>query len=480
MEHSKKFTTSEELNDHEPILCPVDVNRAYRGEREIWDFVEAHDDNGLFICKICMGVFMDPHLITCCGECVCKRCIDSHLLRVSSLTDKKSCPFCRKNDFKLIENSDLKKSINLLKVFCLYRKSGCMWSGKLKEGKAHLRECVFCPIDCPNKCEYGKIERRNLRKHIAECPLQIMECSFEPIGCKAEYPLPRKELKVHLNQDIHQHLILLAKSTLKLHKEFDTTVATLNLRQNKGLQEICATFHSKKEELTMLERHIQSLETELVDLQKRIETMKQVVSESRSTARYTAELSARYNETKGLQDVCHATFAKFQALPVPAPPTDSIFCPPVIFTIDRFSIRKIHNEKWISPPFYTHTGGYKMCLSVFPNGTQEAQGNHISVFLHMMQGEFDDHLKWPFPDAVINITALNQRSPALEKLVGSRGNVGADINLLARVTGECRSRVRDRAYGPGYGRQKYIPLQYLNQYLTNDTFKIMIFNIQFI
>lgn len=111
----KKVKASEELNDHP----------AYSGEREIWEFVEDHDDNGLFLCKICMGVFMDPHLITCCGECVCKRCIESHLLRVSTLADgEKSCPFCRNDDFKLIENSDLKKSINKLKVFCLYRKSG--------------------------------------------------------------------------------------------------------------------------------------------------------------------------------------------------------------------------------------------------------------------------------------------------------------------------------------------------------------------
>ena len=468
---------SEGLNDHESVIlsCPVNGDK-----RKCWTFVDNHDDNGLFLCKICMEVLMDPHLITCCGECVCKRCIDSHLLRVSSLTGrKKSCPFCRKDDFKLIENYDLKKSIINLKVFCLYRKSGCMWSGKLKEGEAHLHECIFCPIDCPNKCEYGKIERRNLRKHITKCPLQITECSFEPVGCKTEYSLPRKELKAHSNQGIHQHLILLAKSTLKMHEEIDTTVASFNLIQNMELQEKCDIIHSKKKELTMLEQHIQSLETELFDLQKRIESMKHILSENRSRARYTAELSTRYNETKGLQDICHTTLAKLQALPERIPPTNNIFCPPVVFSIDRFSVRKIHNEEWISPPFYTHNGGYKMCLSIFPNGKDGAKGNHVSLFLHMMQGEFDDHLKWPFPGAVFNITALNQRNPTLGKLVGSKGNIGVDINLFTRVARECRSRVCDNAYGSGYGCYKFIPFQYLNQYLTNDTFRIMIFNIQF-
>ena len=443
-----------------------------------WSFVVNHEDNELFLCKICMGVLMDPHLITCCGECICKRCIDCHL-RLSTIDGReKSCPFCRKDDFKLIENSDLKKSINNLEVYCLYHKSGCMWQGKLKEGKAHLYECIFYPIDCPNKCECGKIERRNLRKHIAECPLQIMECSFEPIGCKPEYPLPRKELTVHTNQDIHQHLILLAKSTLKMHEEFDATVATFKLCQNEELQEMCSLFYSKKEEFTMLEQHIQSLEMELLDLQTRIKTMKQLVSEN--GAEYTAELSANYSETRDLQNVCHTTLTEFQTLPIPAPSSDNIFCPPVTFSIDRFSVRKIHNEMWMSPPFYTHTGGYKMCLSVFPNGKEEAEGNHISVYLHMMQGEFDDHLTWPFSGAAINITALNQRNPALSKFVRSKGNIGLDINLFTSDSREVRSRVCDGAHGPGFGFKEFVPLQYLNQFLANDTFKIMIFNIQFI
>ena len=183
----------------------------------MWDFIGDHDDNEMFFCKICMGVLIEPQLITCCGECICKRCIDSHLQRVYAMTDKKKCcPFCRKDDFKLIENSDLKKSIAKLKVLCLYHKSGCMWSGKLQNSESHLHECAFCPIDCPNKCEYGKIERRNLRKHIAECPMQVVECSFEQIGCKREHSFLRKDVKVHLNQDVHQHLILLAKSTLRM------------------------------------------------------------------------------------------------------------------------------------------------------------------------------------------------------------------------------------------------------------------------
>ena len=464
-------------NDIEPSVVPTLANNgesqacaARERENQTWDFVEDHDDKGMFLCKICMCVLMEPHLITCCGECVCRRCIDRHLLRVSSMSDdrKKSCPFCRKDDFKLIENFDLKKSIYKLKVFCLYRKRGCMWSGKRSEGETHLHECVFCPIDCPNKCEHGKIERRNLRKHIAECPMQVVECMFEPVGCKKGNPLPRQEIEVHLNQDVHQHLILLAKSTLKMREEFDATISALCLSQNEVLKEKSEMIHSKKQELTKLEQDVKSLEIEFFVLQQRIDMMKQL--DRANGAKYMAKLNAGCSEVKGLRAVCQMTLADFQALPVPS--AGNIIFPPVTFSIDHFSVRKAHNEKWISSPFYTHCrGGYKMCLSVLPNGNKEVQGNYVSLFVHLMQGEFDDHLKWPFPGALINISALNQS-------VLRRGNVSANISLYTRESLESRSRVRDSPYGPGYGRQKFMNHSHLNQFLTKDTFKIMIYNIQ--
>ena len=476
-ERSSLIQTLALVSGKEPNVVPISANHsgsqacaARERENQTWDFVEDHDDEGMFLCKICMGVLEDPHLITCCGECICKRCIDHHLLRVSSMSDNrmKSCPFCRKDDFKLIENFDLKKSIYKLKVFCLYRKRGCMWSGKRSEGEAHLHECVFCPIDCPNRCERGKIERCNLRKHIAECPMQDVECMFEPVGCRKGNPLPRREIKFHLNQDVHQHLILLAKSTLKMREEFGATISALRLSQNEVLKEKSEIIHSKKQELTKLEQDIKSLETELLGLQQRIDTMKQL--DGANGAKFTAKLNAGCSEAKGLRNVCQMTLADFQALPVP--PARNIVTPPVIFTIDHFSVRKAYNEKWISSPFYTHLqGGYKMCLSVLPNGDNEVQGNYVSLFIHLMQGEFDDHLKWPFPGALINISALNQS-------VLSIGNVGANICLYTRESSESRSRVCDSPYGPGYGRQKFMNHSHLNRFLTKDTLKIMIYNIQ--
>ena len=235
-------------------------------------------------------------------------------------------------------------------------------------------------------------------------------------------------------------------------------------------------IRSQKQELALLEQTIESLEANLLELQQKIDTLKQ--SEDANRARCGAELNAKGEAARGLQDVCQVTLAEVQALPVPQ--VTSVSCPPVTFTIDHSSVRKAHNEQWMSPPFYTHYGGYKMCLSLYPNGTQEAYGNHISVFFHMMSGEFDDHLKWPFPGAIVNISALSQRNVVVGGVVGSRGNFGADINLIGQNTRDCRSRVYDGSYGPGYGQRRYIPHRYLGQYLSGDSFKIMIYHLQFL
>ena len=71
--------------------------------------------------------------------------------------------------------------------------------------------------------------------------------------------------------------------------------------------------------------------------------------------------------------------------------------------------RKLSKSRWLSMPFYTHQGGYKMRLVVHPNGVKSGAGTHISVALHLMNGRYDDHLDWP-PNIVLKVTLFNQLS----------------------------------------------------------------------
>ena len=49
-----------------------------------------------------------------------------------------------------------------------------------------------------------------------------------------------------------------------------------------------------------------------------------------------------------------------------------------------------------SPPFYTSLFGYKLCLRINLNGVGKGEGKHVALFVHMMQGDYDDTLDWPF------------------------------------------------------------------------------------
>lgn len=81
--------------------------------------------------------------------------------------------------------------------------------------------------------------------------------------------------------------------------------------------------------------------------------------------------------------------------------------PPVTFTLDNFHERKDNGEAWHSPFFYSHKYGYKMQLRVFPNGTGEGRGAHVSVFVIIVPGEFDDLMTWPFC-GIITLHLINQ------------------------------------------------------------------------
>ena len=73
-----------------------------------------------------------------------------------------------------------------------------------------------------------------------------------------------------------------------------------------------------------------------------------------------------------------------------------------------FERRRKEDERWFSPAFYTHVGGYKMCLAIECNGWSDGKGTHVGVGIYMMKGEFDSHLTWPFRGE-ITVQLVNQR-----------------------------------------------------------------------
>ncbi|XP_064399405.1 TNF receptor-associated factor 4-like [Halichondria panicea] len=138
---------------------------------------------------------------------------------------------------------------------------------------------------------------------------------------------------------------------------------------------------------------------------------------------------------------------------------------PVTYQVTDFDKHKKANRIVHSPPFYTSTTGYKMCLRIDANGNDTGEGTHVSVFTCLLAGEYDDYLAWPFVGTV-TIKLLNQLENQSHYLKTYK--IPAD--------NEASQRVVDGERGPGYGHLKFTshadlahkPRENI-QYLKDDT-----------
>lgn len=106
---------------------------------------------------------------------------------------------------------------------------------------------------------------------------------------------------------------------------------------------------------------------------------------------------------------------------------------------------------------------YKMRLKIDLNGYLHYGGTHMSIFLHLMKGEYDDYNQWPFNKPVSFIIVHSE-----------------DINryykrtLKSHLTNSERLTFfekPERDFDKGYGYLEFITLEQLHGggYIKNDT-----------
>ena len=435
------------------------------------DWVYLEDVPDYMKCNIiCCNVFVSPQLLTCCGRSICKKCIECHLQSAAVLAGQKpSCPVCRKEDFRQIKNTALEQSIDQLKVQCPYKRNGCDWTGTRRNGRLHLKECDVFPIDCPNGCGC-QFERCKFPDHITKCPLQYVGCSFQQVGCSSagELFLHGEMTQKHSVDNIHHHLLRIAQFNAQVSCECRSILTSFCSKRDKSTKEIIdEALLPQKKALMVLKSTINSLE----------EHLKKILARQKSGSEEMAiclrELKKKDEQARNIEASYIVMIDEVEALPLPR--ATGISCLPVVFTISRFRKRMITDDRWLSSPFYTHVGGYKMCLSVYPNGNDSiTRGKYVSVYIHFMTGEFDDHLNWPFSGAIFTLTAICQRRNCCSRSV--------HLQLVKENTRHIRSRQMDGTFGYGYGLCKFLDHRYLPYFLipNSDSFEIMVYHIQFL
>ena len=103
-----------------------------------------------------------------------------------------------------------------------------------------------------------------------------------------------------------------------------------------------------------------------------------------------------------------------------------------------------------------------MLFRINPNGVDTGYGSHVSLFVHMMQSDWDDTLEWPFSGR-ISLSILDQSDDGEYKRHISETLVTRP-NLLAF------QRPTTPRNHKGYGYVEFAHIQTLEdrQYLKND------------
>ena len=216
------------------------------------------------------------------------------------------------------------------------------------------------------------------------CKYTVIQCPFAHAGCNDT--LSRKDLNEHLNGNFIPHQLLQASQQHSL-------VSTVQLLQQEN--------QTLKEEKILLQQKVDKQQSFLQYKDQQIDEMEMKINKMV----LQQEMVSRSGMAIG----------------------------PVRFIMDSFEQhKKTPDDNWFSPHFWTHPQGYKVCLCIIANGEGPAQGHYTSVLIHMMRGEFDDQLKWPFR-GIITVMLVDQE--------GGEDHWTQEVHITKRTPDEVADRV---------------------------------------
>lgn len=418
-----------------------------------------------YFCPVSMELLLLSNQTACCG---------SHLSEEVATTlekEQKPCPMCNKPNVTTTKDLYFRRQVGQIQVYCPKKHLNCKWEGDISSLDDHLGygsveggNCKYVDVRCPYLC--GKyVQRFKIKHHMKEvCPKRPYTCNY----CQFE--------GTH-NTVVNDHLPvcdkfptrcpnnceeMLCRSEVKKHLD-----ATCPLQMVKCDFEfagcIVSNIHRKDHKKHM--EHNTQLHLELL-------------------AKYSKRKDGQIESLKAQVQVLTNVIARHHKQPVIAVASNCIdigFIRPPVMTLKNFQELHMKKEYWKSPDFYSHIGGYKMCLVVFPGSESDQHGNEfMGVYLQMLQGEYDDQLKWPFYGKV-EIRMLNQESDRdhVERTLldaSSYSKENFHIKMVDRVSGSDAPSV--------WGCGNFIPLKNLRfnkhahtQFLKDDCIKFQLLNV---
>ena len=416
---------------------------SFPAAEEEYDFVEKPSED--FYCPVTFDFLREPFLMVCCGN---------HLSpEAANRLQGKPCPMCKEAKLNTVPDRFFKRKVNELKVRCPNNSMECAWVGELGDLGRHLNqnsvegECQFVTVACPYDCG-DDFQRCQLEGHkVNDCPNRPFTCQY--CDHKATYIAVTNE-----------HWLICKQYPLECPNKcgedaIERQHLPKHLEETCPLQVIKCEFNYAGCEVECQRQHMQT------HLDENVKVHLNKVSHALQCNKQQQQsiIEQLQKQIAALM----STLAQL-ALDVQKPLSPAFAPPPDIVMTDFERHKKAGaSDKWYSPPFYSHIGGYKMCLRVFANGCGDGRGTHVTVFVYLNRGENDDQLKWPFHgDIMIQLLNQNRDEGHWEMTVSFDDRVGCEF--AGRVV------VQERAT-KGWGYKQFIAHTKLNMYLKNDRLK---------
>ncbi|XP_067043174.1 TNF receptor-associated factor 6-like isoform X3 [Acropora muricata] len=387
---------------------------------------------------------------------------------LSKLEDHlKECDFvvvsCPKNCGKEFQRKDLKKHLEddcpNRTIPCIFCAEEVLWNSM----ENHFQDCRQYPSSC-EKCGKENIPRNEIQEHNEkECPRAELKCPFNVVGCAFEGTRPA--VNEHVKEKMLSHMMDLTKEFGQLQFEQPGLQATKSRsRRTRGgveAQEQASEgvlFNNLAALCQRQQTEIDGLRDLVNEMTGTVERVERRLNESRMRVETPLQdLNIRFNrqETRAVEfegRVCNGCF---------------------IWRIENYRQRRQDAINGIatalhSPAFYTSLYGYKLCLRINLNGVDSGVGRYIALFVHMMQGDYDSILEWPFTGR-ITLTILDQ-SEGTEFRQHISETLIAKPNLLA-----FQRPTAPRNY-KGYGYVEFAPIEHIRdpQYIKNNTMLVRV------
>ncbi|XP_065550621.1 TNF receptor-associated factor 4 isoform X4 [Lathamus discolor] len=368
------------------------------------------------LCPLCGKPMREPVRVSTCGHRFCDTCLQEFLSEGVFKCPEDQLPL---EYAKIYPDPELEAQVLSLAIRCIHSEEGCRWSGLIKHLQAHLGTCGFNVIPCPNRCS-AKLSRRDLPEHVQHgCPKRRVKCEFcasdftgeafeghqgtcpqESVYCenKCGARMMRRLLPQHALTECPKR----TQPCTYCAKEFVfDTIQCPKLAMGRHLEE------STKVHLGMVCALVSRQRQEILELRRDVEELS--VSSDGTLIWKISDYTRKLQEAKARS-----------------------------------------NYEFFSPPFYTHKYGYKLQVSAFLNGNGSGESSHLSVYIRVLPGEYDNLLEWPFSYRV-TFSLLDQSDPSLSKPQHITETFHPDPNWKNfQKPGASRSSLDESTLGFGY------------------------------